>query len=349
MIGLFSAVLLAAAATFQPPQITIDSCVAVDPAEVRRLAAVELDTGNGATTPASYVVIVGCQDTSQYLRLIDTKRGLIASRTIDLSASREENRDARVRELALAIAELLRRAELTPGAAAPAAANSAPQDSAPQSIEETAPTDSGEVLESPGGATQVAATQPISPPTSDRAKPGQTPDGPRPWLAELGVTAVAVSWTEGQALFGADLTGRVHLGRWLIAELRTGGRRTRSVESTRSTVSGHGIAAAAGLAVDATPDLAWGGVSLGARVGVDWLRYAATDSTGAAYAASDAASVSAQAVAAAFLVLYGPLRVTFDVAAGGALHGVAVEEDGQRLSRQGGVGLSGALGLALGY
>jgi hypothetical protein len=335
MMGFHPLLLIAMVTTIPAPEITIDSCVAVDPVEVRRLTAIELDAAPSAGQTLE--VVVGCQGVSQYLRLVDTSRGLIASRTIDLSAAGEDNRDARARELALAIAELLRRAL--------SEASSAPQSGAPQS-----------------GAPQASVPQPGAP--QPAAQPGAPSDAPEslepnspaanpptatPWKAEVGISAIAVGWTHGQSLFGVDLTGRIHLTRWLLGELRAGGRRTRAVELQRGTVTGQGVAAAGGLAWDTLPDVHWAGVSLGARVGVDWLRYAAVDQDGHFYDGSDAASVTVQAALGAFLSLFGPLRATLNLELGTALNAVAIEEDGQARSGLGGLGVSGALGLAAGF
>jgi hypothetical protein len=349
MMGLHSLLLIAMATTIPAPEITIDSCVAVDPVEVRRLTAIELDAAPSAGQTLE--VVVGCQGVSQYLRLMDTSRGLIASRTIDLSATGEDNRDARARELALAIAELLRRSlSEAPNAQSSAPQSSVPQSSVPQSsaAQSSAPPLGAPQRSAPSGAAQPGA-QGDAPEPLEPSSPAINPLTATPWQAEVGISAIAVGWTHGQALFGVDLTGRVHLTRWLLGELRAGGRRTRAVELQRGTVTGQGVAAAGGLAWDTLPGVSWAGVSLGARVGIDWLRYAAVDPDGHFYDGSDAASVTVQAALGAFLSLFGPFRATLNVELGTALNAVAIEEDGQARSGLGGLGVSGALGLAAGF
>jgi hypothetical protein len=303
----FTVLLLAGASASALPSITIEPCVAVDASEVRRLTAIEVSSWQGESSVGSFGVLVGCEDGGQRLRLMDAKRGQVAERSIDLSAVGASDRDARARELALAIAELLRRNE---------------------SAEQPAP--SVAVDESSASPTPTFASTPLV----------------APWQGELGVTAAALGWTGGGVLFGADLTGRARFGRWFIGELRAGGRSTRAISLENGSMTGRGLAASVGLAVDVAPNVDWAGVSFGARLGVDWLRYAATDVAGVTYDGQDGTGVSVFGTASAFVSLAGPLRVTLDAGVGTALHEVVIRENDETLSGLSGVVASGALGLA---
>src|SRR5689334_25161740 len=94
------------------PTIAIDPCVEVDADEVRRLAALELNTWRAGSSVASLSVLVTCGGGVQELRLTDRVKGQETVRQLDLSAASGTDRDAKTRELALAIAELLRRVQV---------------------------------------------------------------------------------------------------------------------------------------------------------------------------------------------------------------------------------------------
>jgi hypothetical protein len=158
--------------------------------------------------------------------------------------------------------------------------------------------------------------------------------------------AVGVGWTGGEALYGADVTGRMHLARWLIADVRIGGRKTRSNELEGGSVDAHGVSSALGLAFDATPGVQRVGVSFGARFGVDWVRYAAVTPSGSTYGGADATATSLAGTTTAFVVLAAPLCLTVDASVGGALHSVAIRQNGELVSGMRGAMLSTALGLA---
>jgi hypothetical protein len=296
------------------PAIAIDSCVDVDAEEVRRLAAIELVTSPPGSPTAGLDVAVGCTDTAQELTVTDLTSGHVTARSIDLNARFATDRDAKTRELALAIAELVRRAELE-GEHPPA---------------------------------------PKPTPPLPRAKPPRTapshPHGPepesRPWRAGLGVAATAIRWTGGEVLLGVDAAGRVRFGERWIGELRLGGRKTQPVSLRAGTLDAHGVSATLGLSLDVAPFLNGAGVAVGARLGADWLRYSALDARGTQYGGADAAAFHSSAGAAAFIELSRPLCLTADAAVGTALHTITITDNGTRASRMSGVLMSGALGLS---
>jgi hypothetical protein len=293
------------------PPITIDPCVEVDAEEVRRLTAIELTNWHRGASFRALEVVVACRDGVQELRVTDRVRGQVAFRSIDLTAPDAGDRDAKTRELALAIAELLRRAD----AEAPPEAPAAP------------------IVPAPAASTVPERSAAIEP-VLER------------WKGELGVAGVGVVWTGGEALFGADLAGRLHVTRWLITELRLGGRDTRPIELENGSMDGHGISAAAGVSLDATPGMHRMGVSFGVRLGVDWLRYAAVNRDDVTYAGKDAAALSVAGTSTAFVVLSDPVCFTIDAAVGGALHSIVIRENDSQVSGMRGILLSSALGLA---
>jgi hypothetical protein len=299
--------LLAELAVGTLPSITIDACVAVDAEEVRRLAAIEMGAFPGGVPAGSFEVVVGCNEGSQQLRLIEATRGQVADRSIDLRAVDASDRDARARELALAIAELVR---------------SSPPESSVAVPVSPAPTPFQEALR---------------------------PVVEQMWHAEIGLGARANAWSGRAILVGADLTGRLHFGRLLIGDLQVGGRTTQRIAFDDRVATGRGFSTGLGVAFDVTPDVRWAGFSLGARVGLDWLRYAATDASGDAYDGADATGVNALGTATAFVSIAGPLRVTLDAGVGAALHSIVIREQGRTLVAASGALVSASLGVALGF
>jgi hypothetical protein len=308
-VSLLPALLLATqtAQSVEPPLIAID-CIDVDAEEVRRLAAMELRAWHWRTSPEAFEVLAVCEEGSEELRLTNRALGRVTVRSIDLSAPEA---DAKARELALAIAELLRRADL----------DAAPEKPPPP-------------------------TPPAKPPTPPREA---IPIAPAPKRASFGVdvggAGVVSRWTGGELLFGVDAFGRVHMWRWLVADLRLGGRKTQSVELENGTLDARGVALALGLSFDATPDARHAGVSFGARLGGDFLRYAAVDRDGVLYGGGDATAVSLSGTTTGWVALSGALRLTIDASAGGALHSVVVRVDEQSVSGLRGAVLAGAVGL----
>jgi hypothetical protein len=297
------------------PAIAIDPCVEVDPEEVRRLAALELNSWQAGAAADSLAVTVTCDDEVQELRLTDRVSGRETVRNLDLTATSGTDRDAKTRELALAIAELLRRVDIAP----PPKLEPAPKPPPTSIAEERKPS--------------------LPPPTWSET-------GARPFRLELGVAGRGTSWTGGELLLGMDVSARTHFGRWIIAELRVGGNKTRPVTLANGRVDAYGMAAAAGLALDVAPFWRGVGVAVGARLGVDWLRYAAIDNDGVAYGGRDAGAVTASGMVNAFAALSESFCVTADAAVGGAVHSIAIRDNGQRVSGLSGILFSGAVGVA---
>jgi hypothetical protein len=161
------------------------------------------------------------------------------------------------------------------------------------------------------------------------------------------VSGVVAGWTGGEVLIGADLVGQVRVVGRLVAELRLGGRRTRAIDLTTGSMDGHGAAGAVGLLVEPFEARSLG-VSVGARLSGDWLRYLIVDQrTQGYYGSADVGAVSVVGTAAVFARLLYPVRITLDVAAGGALHSVVIRERDRRTSGLSGLLLSTAAGLAV--
>jgi hypothetical protein len=323
---LYSLLLLAAVVSelVLAPEIIIEACVDVDPAEVRRLTAIELGNWHGATSLGEFQVVVACNNGTEELRLTDRTSGSVSVRIIDLSAPRGRARDANARELALAIAELARRSDVE---AAVDADSSAATPAREPKLKSEGQTKSERQPGSEGEREVALGRAPV-------------------WRAELGIAGAGSVWTGGQTLLGADVSGRVHLNRWLIAEVRVGAKATRPVYLESGSIQGRGLSGAVGLALDATPSERRAGVAFGARLGVDWLDYAVQDSMDRTSNHEDAVATHLAGTTTGFVVLSDPLCLTVDASAGFPLHSIAIRENNRSAAQVDGVSVSGALGLA---
>jgi hypothetical protein len=295
------------------PGLSIDSCVQVDADEVRRLTAIELSGWAGSLSPEELEVAVGCRDGVEEVRLTDRAEGRISVRSVDLSAVGGTDRAARERELALVIAELLRRAATEGEREAP------PPQSKPEAT-----------LSRP-----IELPSPSPPRRVDRG-----------WDFALGLSGVVLNWTGGELWLGVDASGRTHLGRHWIVELELGPRGTHTVDLNSGTLRGRGAGGRVGLSLDATPGMRHLGLAVGASLGGDWFRYTADDRNGVEYGGGNAGAVSAAGTTSAFVVLSDPICLTLRAAVGGALHSIQIRDNGQAISGARGVLLSGAIGAA---
>jgi hypothetical protein len=176
----------------ETPAVELDRCLNVDEVVVRNLVALELRDVHAANGTASLSVGVRCTDGGQEIRVEPwASRGEDGIRAIDLPATDNADpaaHEARSRELALAIAELIRRLQIThplasqPPRPPPAATNS------------------------------VNIVVPATPHDGSGGR----------W--RLGAQSSFESFAGGQRLAGGDLFVAVRIGPWILADVRIGGR-----------------------------------------------------------------------------------------------------------------------------
>jgi hypothetical protein len=202
----------------EEPVLTIDPCVEVDEATVREVMDLELGDAGGRDETLPTSVSVRCVDDEQEIRAepwASSEPGGI--RTIRLShaadAADPVARAARSRELALAIAEIIRRRGIAPAR--------------PRETPTPSPL--------PAPAVPMVAVSP--------AQPAETPPGR--W--QIGISPTYDDFAGGQSLAGGDLFMASRLGRWLLAEVRAGGR----VAAEQPLPGGHLSARAATVGVAA--------------------------------------------------------------------------------------------------
>jgi hypothetical protein len=192
------------AVAYRGPSLTVHPCVGVDETTVREV--MELEVRGARSLPAS--VSVRCVDGAQEIRVepwISPEREGI--RTIRLPPVREDDdaaaRQARSRELALAIAEFIRRLNTA------------------QPSKQEPPTPEAAPAPTPTPSAPPAPSAPPSPRSvASSAPPSEIPAG----CWQLGLLLAAERFSGGAALAGGDLFVSSCLGRWFAAELRAGGR-----------------------------------------------------------------------------------------------------------------------------
>jgi hypothetical protein len=213
---LFGAEVQTPEAVAASPTLTIDACMDVDQATVRQVMEVEI--ADARLLPAT--VSVQCVDGAQeiHFRRSDSP-DQEEVRTIHITPATDDDtpaeRQARSRELALAIAEFIRRQE-------PAAQ---PAQNPPVPVPPPAPA-VPEVKIAPSPATEA-------------------PEGR--W--QLGILCAFEHFSRGKNLTGADLLVASGLGRWFLAELRLGGRlgADQTLLGAHLTTQAAAVAAAAGV------------------------------------------------------------------------------------------------------
>ena len=177
------------------PALTIDPCVDVDAATVREVMDLELRDARARNVPLPAWVSVGCVGDAQEIRIAPASPSEPEGvRMIPLAPVMDDavpaGHQARSRELALAIAELIRRREI---ATAPSPEPPPPPPPPPPVIPE-----------------RVVA--PAPPPQSSQGR----------W--QIGILPTFEHFAGGQRFAGGDLAVSARLHRWFLAELRAGGR-----------------------------------------------------------------------------------------------------------------------------
>src|SRR4029079_3323629 len=168
--------------------LELDACLQVDEPSVQNLVELELRDARARSGNIPISVVVRCLDGAQEIRVEPwASRGDDGIRTIALPDAEDATAtlEARSRELALAIAELIRRLEIT------------------------------RPLEPPPPPPPPPPPSVVSPPSPPEAPPGR-------W--GIVALSSCDYFTGGQWLAGGDLSLAASLGRWTLGEVRVGGR-----------------------------------------------------------------------------------------------------------------------------
>jgi len=301
------------------PSLDLDACVRVDASAVQNLVELELELADARARYPSFPISVAvrCIDGGQLIRIEPwASRGDDGIRTIELPDAYDATaaREARSRELALAIAELIRRLEIT-----------RPLPAEPPPAEPPPP-------------------PPVAPPLV--VAPSASPEAARDrW--RIGALSTVEAFTGGQWLLGGDLSLGVSLGRWVSLDLRAGGRFVEGLTSTSEPLS-----ARAGVASLGVGPTVWSRRhSLGFALMVRAQGYGVEYRLGSAgQGPAGTTRLGAVVAAAEPRLLVGVSRhVTLALggAAGLAVHGIAVRVQGVETSRMSGLLLSGSLGVVV--
>jgi hypothetical protein len=299
------------------PAVELDPCLDVDETRVRNAITLELPDLQMADAAAAISVRVHCTESGQEIRVEPwASLGQEGTRTLQLSVDGDADpaaRDARSRELALAIAELIRRLQITH----PLASQRPPPPQArvsanPESI-------------------------PPPPPSANRSDDR--------W--QIAVQSSFETFAGGQRLGGADLSLARRIGHWIIAEARVGGRLMGDQASPSGRLQARGGTAALGAGLDlSTPGRVVGGALLVRAQGyLIQYRAEASDQTqlGTALAGAFVVSLEPRLIVA----FNRRVSLVAAVGAGVPVHGIQVRAQGGEANSLTGLYLSGTLGAVL--
>jgi hypothetical protein len=303
----------------EPPVLAIDPCVGADEETVGKLLDLELrgDRDGTATRPES--VTVRCVNGAEEIRVnpwaaLDPE----GVRMIQLPSRNDADpaaRQGRSRELALAIAELIRRLGMNHPAVPPEPAVPALQ-------------------RPPADAAVVVAPAPLPTRGQDHWQVGAA------WAGE--------AFGGGTRLIGGDVMVTARLGRWLSAELRAGGRVGREEKLALGRLTKSALTGSAAVGLRVWPRYRIGfGFMLRAQGYILGLRAEYPDGGGKETAALGALALGAEPIltiaVARHLFIQGAAGVGYTV------HGAVVRVQGIEAASLAGVWLSGSLGLAVAF
>lgn len=301
------------------PSLEVEACVRVDASVVQNLVHLELELGDARAQRSTFAISVAvrCIDGAQLIRVEPwASRGDDGLRTIELPDAYDEAAavEARSRELALAIAELIRRLEIT----------------RPLPPEPPPP--------------PPPAPSPVAPPLV--VAPSSPPEGPRHrW--QLGALTSVEAFSGGQWLAGGDLSVGVSVGRWVALDLRAGGRFVDGLTSSSERLSARAGVASLGAGLNVWSRRGLLGFAAMVRAqgfGVEYrLGSAGQDPARTTRLDAFVASVEPRLL----VRMSGRLTLALGGAAGFALHGIVVRVQGVETSRMSGLSLSGNLGVVV--
>ena len=302
----------------QEPFLTIDPCVEVDETTVREVMDLELAAVHGADETQPAAVLVRCVPDGQEIRIepwASSEPG--AARTIRLTSADGTlpvARAARSRELALAIAEIIRRRATAPARV-------------PETLTPVAP---------PVSAIPVVAASP----------PAMAEEPPSRW--QLGISPTYDYFDGGKRFAGGDLFMGARMGRWLLAEVRAGGRVASEQAVPGGSLSAHAATVGVAVGVLSWPERRRVGAALMLRAEEYWVQFRVGLDDGRTRTALLGAFVLA---AEPRLIVALARRVAIEATSGiGFLpHGIVVRTQGMQTRSVSGLFLSASLAGVLSF
>ena len=291
----------------EEPLLTIDPCVEADERVVRELVELEIRDSRARRAPLPKAVSVRCDGEDQEIRVEPWISDNESVRVVRLPTAAEVTpalRQARSRELALAIAELLRRVAVGPPA---------PPEPPPPS---------------------AVATTIVPPPLQARERP------PRPW--RLGLMPTFEAFSGGHKLAGGDLLLGSRLGPWFLLDLRAGGRWATDVVLSDGRLQARAmtVGAALGPTLWSSSGLMGGAFMLCGQEYLVWFR-TATDRASARTAFLGAFALAGEP--RLMLALSRHFSLEAAAALGYAIHGIAVRMQGNETTSMSGLVVSANL------
>lgn len=296
----------------EQPFLSIDPCVGADTDTVSDLLEIELGPAAALGAAGPWSIAVRCLDDGEEIRVEPwaslAPDGVRLIQLPAVEASDPAARQGRSRELALAIAELVRR------------------------LQTTRPLTHAEAPPPPAAGTPLAVTATPAPP--------QPPDR---WL--VGARSAADHFQGGELLIGADLVAGARLGRWLTAELTAGGRTGQDPASTVGRLSER--AAAGSAAVGLLLRRHTVGVGLALRVEGFLVELRAELPSGAGSRSVVRGAVALAAEPQLSVAVSPHVWLQAAAGAGSSLHGILVRQNGLATTSLTGIFASGSFGAVV--
>lgn len=295
--------------------LSIDPCVGADPQVVGALLDIELGWPRAAGPTEPQSIAVRCVEGGEEIRVEPwASLGPDGVRTIHLPAAEPSDpaaAEGRARELALAIAELIRRLEATQPLSPPA----------------------------PPPAPVAIAPPVVAAPPPPPARP------PERWRA--GLLSTVDAFGGGQRLLGADLVVAAAIGRWFTVELRGGGRVAPDDDLPLGHLTARALAGstAAGFvlrrpAID---------VGLALRAQGFLVQFGAEPQPAGASQTAVLAAVTLQAEPRVCIRVSRHVWIQASAGAGAPLHGIEVRLQGVETRSLSGLVVSASLGAGLAF
>ena len=302
-----------APAVEQKPALHIDACVEVDRAAVENLVDLELRDAPSRDPEAPISVDVRCLDGAQEIRVEPwASLGGDGIRSIALPAPDAADpaaREARSRELALAIAELIRRLEIT-------------QPLHPQ----------------PPPAPPPTLTLVISPPPA-------VEEPQRRW--QLAISSSFEVFTGGQRMAGGDIGLGARIGRWILGEVRVGGRFVDGQTSPVARLTGRAGTASVAIGPSVWSEHRTVGFAPMLRAQGYAIDYRAESPGDGGSRTARVGALTISVEPRLIVAISGRIALTAGAGLGIPLHGIMVRTQGAKTDSLTGVAISAGLGAVV--
>lgn len=182
------------------------------------------------------------------------------------------------------------------------------------------------------------------PPSNTAAVPeGQHP---RSWHVQGGTAAVFEQFSGGQRQFGADLFVETRYRRWIVGQLRLGGREMAQTALADGRLSARALVGGAALGVHLGQFGRWLAANILVRLQTQLSQFRVQGTSSPMVQHADLGAMSAAIGPSLWLKFNRYVSAGLEVGLGGTLHGVIIRNQGAPVASITGLAFFSALGLA---